>query len=155
MNTKAEKRHYHKVTQEQVEATRMYAEIGLSQTEIAKRVGLTSATISRIECKKLGLHTKATEPLSAEVQARIIRMYRDGDGRPAIAKTLDLPPHKVEGVLVRVRLRPQPGEPHCTYFVPAGIQTAVRREFREFEKQTAEKYGLSLAWLRRFLRRRK
>ncbi|HEY2545758.1 MAG TPA: hypothetical protein VGI46_06825 [Candidatus Acidoferrum sp.] len=150
---KPERRHYHKVTPAQVEAIRMYASIGLPYTEAASRIGLPIATFSRISAR-LGLSQAPPEPLPQEMQERILQMYLAGAGRPSIAAALELPPHRVEQILIVAKLRPQSGEPHCAYHVPPAIQTAMRRDFRQFEKQTAQKYGVSLAWLRRFLRRR-
>jgi hypothetical protein len=145
----------YKTTPEKRELVRVFGAAGMLQRDIATEVGLNVATVSNIQTE-LGLSMKNMEPIPEEIEREILRLYREDHlGSRRIATKLNVPQHRVEIILQTHNLKPRPGQPGCVYAVPAQIKTAMRREYRSFEKRIARKYNLSDVWTRRFLRRRK
>jgi transposase-like protein len=149
-----EKRHWRKTSEAQREQIKMFSIAGMTLTGICKEVGVHRQTVCAIQ-KSLGLTKRNPEPEPVEVEKEILKLRREGYGSPRISKKLNVPLHRVLIVLQAHTLIAPPGTAGCQYSVPVMTQRAIRREFRSFEKRIAKKYGLSLVWTQRFLRRRK
>jgi transposase len=147
------KRHKRKVSELQKEQVRAFTVAGMLAKHIATEMGLSRATVSKIQ-KSFGLSPHSTEPLSPEMVQRILRLFGRGQGVPYISRTLSVPAHRVEQIKRERGFRHPKGTIGCRYSISREMKRAIRRRFRTFEKRIADEYGVTEGWVQKLWRRR-
>jgi hypothetical protein len=136
------------------EQIKVFAVAGMRQKDIATKLGLCRASVCHVQ-RKLGLGKNNMEPLPTKMVDRIRTLLRAGRGEPHITRVLNVPRHRVRQVMHQGLFRQKAGHLGCRYQVSREEQSAIRTQFRAFEKTLANEYNVSLGWVQRFLRRRK
>jgi len=136
------------VTPEQIEKIKTLSGRTL-QKEIAANLGLSVHLVRKIQ-RRFGLLPNCMEPLSPEVERKVLELFRQGHGAPFISKTLNVPQHRAQGVAEEHRFRHAPGVVGHRYYLDLHTKRAIRRELRTSERAIAKKFGVTREWLSRF-----
>ena len=142
-----------KLSQEQADQVVAYLNLGMKQKDVASKFGCSKPTIWKI-ARRAGLRKNNTDPLSPEMEKRVIELAVAGRGEPFIARLLAVSPHRVRAVLRRhVLARTGSNEPR------EGLseleERTIRSKFRAFEQTMAEEHNVDVSVIQKLLRRRK
>jgi len=127
--------------------------VGMRQIDCAAQFQISKSTIHKI-ARSAGIRKNSTDPLSPEMERRVIELAIQGHGEPYIAKTLAVPGHRVRGVLHRhVLARTGSSEPRERLSLLE--ERLLRSKQRRFEEAMATEFAVSLEVIQRLLRRRR
>jgi len=119
------------------------------QKVIARDLDISVHLVRKAQ-KEFGLLPHSTEPLSAEMKAKVLNLFRERHGAPYIANALDLPQHRVTRVREEFKFTHPRGVVGHRYHLSVEKLRCIRRAIRESEKKIAREYGVSREWLSRF-----
>jgi transposase-like protein len=119
------------------------------QKNIASELNISKHLVRKAQ-KEFGLLPYSMEPLSAEMEEKVLALFRQGHGAPHIAKVLNLPQHRISRVREEYLFRHAPGIVGHRYYLSVEAKRALRRAIRTSERKIARDFGVSRAWLSKF-----
>jgi hypothetical protein len=126
--------------------------VGWKQKDVAIKFGCSKPTIWKI-ARRAGIRKNNVDPLSDQMEQRVIQLAREGHGEPMIARTLAIPGHRVRPILRRLLLA-RTGTTEPREQLSLLEERLLRSKQRQFEQQMADEFSLPVDKIKKLLRRR-